>query len=352
MRTLSIVLLSLWALACTSASNPNDPGTLGPTWAIDAPGQSRGLGVTPDGNVVFAVGSGAGAFADTGGVMIVDSGGEVLAELPLEVPKLCEGCTRLAFHPDQPHVVGNTAWVMDKQGNLFRIDLTKLEARHVPLTGWDQVLWLAGLDRHSALSRDGSRAFLPGVELAVLHLESGTVEKTIDFGALVRSIVHLRGDDYLIDRTDPLGDEGELIVWNAATGEIVAQARLPSPVVGTAVRDGWAVAALEVGIGESLLVELEDDLSDASPISPLSIPSGPIHLALLPEEGLIAVGSGGSGFVSAPEDILPGTTVIVDVEEGPLADLETSSVRALSFSPDGRTLYVADTGGLKAFTLP
>lgn len=352
MRTLSVVLLSLWALACTSAGDKNDPGSLAPTWSIDAPGQARGLGFTRDGNVVFAVGYGADAFADTGGVMVVDSGGEVLAELPLEVPGLCEDCTRLAFDPDQPHVVGDTAWVMDKQGNLFRIDLTRLEARHVPLTGWDQVFGFTGLDRHSALSRDGSRAFLAGVQLTVLHLESGTVEKTIDFGTLVRSIVHLRGDEFLIDLPRPLEDEGELIIWNAATETIVAEASLPWPVARIAVRDEWAVAALEAGIGESLLVELEHDLSDATPISPLSIPSGPIHLALLPDEGLIAVGSGGIGYVSDPEDILPGTTVIVDVEEGPLADLETSSVRALSFSPDGMTLYVADTGGLKAFTLP
>lgn len=352
MRTIPLLLLSMLALACSSGNDAKSPGALHPTWSIQTADQARGLGVAPGGDVFFAVGNNSGAFADTGGLMVVGPGGAVRAELPLEVPRLCEDCTRLIFDPGMPHIVGNTAWVMDKQGNLFRVDLDGLDARHVPLTGWNQVSGIAGLDRHSALSPDGKRAYLTGVELVVLALESGTVEATIDFGSLVRSIAHLHGDNYLLDLTEPLGDEGRLAVWNAESNELVAEARTPWPVVAISVEARWAVAAIEIGTGEYALLELEHDLSDLTPLSGFTVPPGPIHLALLPEERIVVAGSGGIQIWGPTAEAHPGTTVVIDADEGPLVDLETSSVKALSFSHDRSSLYVADTGGLKAFTLP
>jgi len=352
MRILSILLLCMALAACGGSGSGSrqaggEPDPFSATWTYGAPGRSRGVALTPDGDVILAVAQGDAPFDETGGVVILAPDGAVKAELPLAVPAACEGCTRLAFEPNRPLVTGGVAWVSDYHWNLFRIDLATGEARWARLTGTLDVPGIVGLDDGSAAG-EGGLALLAGLALTRLDLEAAAVLDTHSLDGPVRAIAALGEGIFLLDLTEPLASSGRLALWDAADGS-VETLDLPWPVAAIAAVDGWAVAALELGLGSYGLLELGPD--GIAELATFEAPVGPLSLALLPDERVVAVGSGGIRSPSAP-DLLVGSTLLVDADEGPLAALDTSSVIGLAFSAGGDALYVADTGGLQAFAFP
>lgn len=349
MRPIALPLLAAALAACGSDANDR-LRHLEPSWSIEASGRSRGVAVAADGNLVWSVGFGAGAFADDGGVAIVARDGKVRAEVPLSIAPPCEGCTQLMFQPaGRALVAGDAAWVSDFSWNVFRVDLAAHAGEAVAVTAQLELPGgLVGISDASAITADGARAFLPGNDLIELELDSGTVRRALPFGRPVRAIAPLGDDAYLLDLTEPLSDAGRVAIWNERTGDLQSF-DLPNPVAAIGADEGWAVAAVELALGEYGLVEF--DATAVRSLATFELPAGALHLALVADERVVVAGSAGIQVPTQDGALLVGSAVVVDADEGPIAALETSSVSDLAISPDRKAVYVCDTGGLKAFSI-
>lgn len=345
-----LVLAALFVAACGSSEPESPSPALEPQWSLELPARAQGVAVHPEtGELYLSVTSGEMEFSEGGGVLAVSPEGTIVHEAPMVLPRPCEGCTRLIFAPNQPLIAegGDGVWVSDHNLDLFRFDTSdrtiRLVAPQPPPT------YLTGIDAGATVMAHGGEALLAGNRLVRLNLVQPALEE-IDVGAYVRQVVSLGEGDYLLNVTDPYGSEGALVLWSE---EGIGRIDLPDPVVALASRDGWTVAVVELALGEYGLLELDPASGTAEALATFALPTGPITLALLPARRQVAVGSGGIQAVGDGEiALLTGSTVLVDAEEGAIAGAETGSVAHLALSPDGSTLYVADTGGLHAFALP
>lgn len=153
-----------------------------------------------------------------------------------------------------------------------------------------------------------------------------------------------------------LGDlSGKLFHLSAAGHAELVPSRDPDDlgrgIVGLGSAKGWTVAAVDAGAGRVGLYEL----GPSSPVAltAFDLPSGHVHLALLPSRRQVIAASNGLAVVGSDGiTILVGGAVLVDVDEGPVAVANVSSVTSVALSADGSLAFVADSGGLKAFVLP
>ncbi|AKU92556.1 hypothetical protein [Vulgatibacter incomptus] len=328
---------------------------LSSSWSYEASGRASGVAVRPNGEVVLAVGMGPAPFDEGGGAVVFEPSGRVVAELPMVLPRSCDICIRQHFYPKQPLATrAGDVWLGDYSHNLFRLGadnahtLVSIDDRSGVSMG------IFGVDGSSALAPDGERIFVAAFSLGVVEPD-GALAETFDFGSVVRQVTHVDGSTYVVNVTGAFDKTGTVVRWNAATDDR-ATLELPKPVVALASAEGWTVAAVEVAVGRIGLYELA--LVGAAPsakaLTELDLPTGPVALALRPGKRQVLAASGGVGVVDNRGDvtILVGSAVLVDADEGPIAVADVSSVAGLALSPDGKTAYVADSGGLKAFPLP
>lgn len=107
------------ATGCESSMPSAEPDVVEPVWTFDAPGRVRGVAAGSQGDVVAAVTLGD---ALRGGRRRGDlrRGRQLLASVPMEVPKACDICTRLLFYPQAALALPDGgAWLGDDSGNLF-----------------------------------------------------------------------------------------------------------------------------------------------------------------------------------------------------------------------------------------
>jgi hypothetical protein len=350
---LRATLLSLgaliWGTACTTNDPAPPPGSLEAVWTLDAPGRTHGLLVREDGNLVVAVSPGAAPFEATGGALILDPEGEILAEIPLAVPPPCDGCSTQMFHPNAPLALpGGRVVLGDFTHNHFLLN-ARNEATYLP---WSDPDWMAGplvgVDGSSCAPAPGGDAvLLPGTAVVVFGLD-GVVRQAIDLQHFVHGIVHLGGAEYLLVLSEFFGEPTILSRWNAETG--TRQDReLEAPIAALASGGGWTVAILDLGSGDYLLMEVDGGEATMR----LELPAGNVRMALHPELRLVAAGSQGVrwGDEKRPPELAVGGAVIADMETGEWLELETSSVHGLAFDEEGTRLFVSDTGGVRAFSL-
>lgn len=328
---------------------PGESGQLPLKWKHDLSGSAQGVAVSPSGEVYLSVGSfGSGPFAEGGGAMVFSPDGSKIKDLPMILPKPCEACIRPSFQPNAPLLTsdGKSGYLSDYKLNLFRIDLASRSAELFPVNFNGLSTGISGLDEDTAVS--GSQAYLSGSKVTVLNLSTGTVERRVDFGDYVQQIVP-SDSRLLVNLTN------KVVLWSPSTDASTSFS--PSkPVRALASQEGWTVAILETGLGEYQVVEL--DLGTTPPgekaLEDFELSGGnELRLVLRPARRQVIVGTAGiSAVTESAITILPGSTLLVDARQGAIARADTSSVRGVALSPDGNTLFVADTGGLKAFTLP
>lgn len=340
-----------------TASSPSASGQFALAWKHDLSARAQGVAVPPSGEVYLSVNASydsSDPFAEGGGAMVFSPEGAKLADVPTVLPKDCEGCIRLVFVPKAPLVASRSVFLSNYQWGLFGIDTETRQATRVPVDPNGLSTGITGLDASSALSGDLTRAYLSGTRLAVLNLGSGLLERTVDFGRYVTQIVPASASTYLVNLTENYDSKGTMALWDPSTD---AQATFETtyPVRGIAARDDWAVGVLEKALGEYEIVEW--DLAQSPPaersLGGFTMSGGDLRMAIRPGKRQVAIGTGG---ISAVHDgtiaLLVGSTVFIDAERGTIGRADTSSVQGVAFSPDGSMLYVADTGGLKAFVLP
>lgn len=340
-------------------------GQLKKNWAYDVSG-AQGVAVNGvTGDVYLSVGATyKPPYADGGGIEVLSPQGQKRQSVPMVLPKACDGCTRLTFAPKGPKLSpdGRYVYVSDNSLHLFRLDTETLTAQPLDVPGAGNYSFV-GIERHAAISPDGRYAYLPGTRLTTLDLAEATVEGQKSFDKFVRQIVPWQGNQYLLNLTENLDKDGSVAVWDAATGS-VTRAALRAPLRGLAARDGWVVGVLEMEnrrVPEYQVVEL--DFSSQPPTERLLASftlsgSNEITMALRPDKKQAIIGTMGTvvpvGLGSATPGAIgnAGSTLVIDTARGAIAQADTSSVKGLALSPDDKTLYVADTGGLKAFALP
>lgn len=348
----ALLLLSVFACDSKPGKTPDshEPAVLEADWVYEAPGAASGVLVRPDGSVVLAVAPHDEPFQATGGAMIFNPEGDVLAEIPMEIPPRCEGCTVQMFFPNPPLLMPDGSVILgDFTQNNFRLGADD-GVTHLP---WSDPEWQAGgivgVSDTSAPAPDEESILLCGTKLVVLGGD-GAVRQAIDFGHFVHRIVHLGATEYLLVLSEFLGEPTILATWDASTGER-EDVEMPHPIAAVDASEGWIVVVLDLGLGNFALLELEGAWA-AEPLL-FELPAGDVKIALHAGNRYVAVGSGGVawGDDKRRPTVEVGGTVIADMETGGWMDLGTSSVKGLAFDRQGTRLFVADTGGLRTFAL-
>lgn len=327
-------------------------------WKRDMSARAQGVAVVPSGEVYLSVNASyadGDPFEEGGGAMVYSPTGSKLADIPTILPKANPNDVRLIFAPRAPRVASGSVYLSNYNWGLFRIDTASRSATQVPINLNGLSTSITGLDANSAISADGTRAYLTGTQLYVLNLETGAMERAVNFGRYVRQIVPASGSVHLVNLTENLDSEGTLALWNAET-DVRTTFEVDYPVRGIAVRDDWAVGVVETGLTEYRVVQW--DLSKTPPVEKdlggFRMSGGnDLSMAVRPGKRQVAIGTAGIQAVTdSTITLLIGSTVFIDADQGTIGRADTSSVQGLSFSPNGGMLYVADTGGLKAFVLP
>lgn len=376
---LSISLALAALMGCTPLANSPQSGTPSPSpapggtgagsgsasygqfalaWKRDLSARAQGVAVGPSGDVYLGVNASyadADPFEAGGGAMVYSPTGAKLKDIPMILPLAFEGATRLIFAPRAPRVASDSVYLSNYNWGLFRIDTTSRSATRLPVDLNGISTGITGLDANSGLSADGTRAFLTGTKLFVLNLQTGRMERAVDFGRYVKQIAAASGSVHLVNLTENYDSTGTLALWNAST-DAKTTFEVDYPVRGIATREDWAVGVMETGLTEYRVVQW--DLTKSPPVEKdlggFRMSGGSeLNMALRPGKRQVAIGTAGIQAVTDSSiTLLAGSTVFIDAEKGTIGRADTSSVQGLSFSPDGGMLYVADTGGLKAFVLP
>lgn len=339
-----------------AATRPSGQYTL--AWKHDLTARAQGVAVLPSGEVYLGVNASlaeADAFAEGGGAMVFSPTGAKLAEIPTILPLAFAGATRRSFHPRAPRVASGSVLLSNYSWDLFRIDPTTRAATRLPVDLNGITTGVTGIDADTAFSADGSRAYMTGAKVYVLDLATGVMERAVDLGRYVQQIVPAASGSYLVNLTETLDSTGHLALWTPLTGA-TSTFEVPHPVRAIAVQDAWAVGVVETGLTEYRVVEW--DLA-RTPLVEKNLGSfrmtggNALSMALRPGKRQLAIGTAGISAVNGDTlTLLTGSTAFIDADLGTIGRAETSSVQGLCFSPDGRMLYVADSGGLKAFALP
>ncbi|MBO9540106.1 hypothetical protein J7643_05885 [bacterium] len=247
-------------------------------------------------------------------------------------------------------------WQRGVSLGLFAVDTGSRSLSKVPFDVGSPIAVDAhlGITAHAALSADGKRAYLPSGDLYVYDLETGRRIERHKLGGSAQQIVRLDSDRFLVNLTQEGDAVGTLVVFRAS-GQIGEVLEVPFPICAIAARPGWVVGISHVVADIFQLVELlpaADDSLEAQPAAGFILGgekgNTQLSLALRPGKRQVAVGRPG---------IYPyGETKILDREVGELATAETQHVAGLTFSPDGKALYVAHSpslvSSLEAFSLP
>ncbi|HEY9897748.1 MAG TPA: hypothetical protein V6D00_01080 [Pantanalinema sp.] len=240
---------------------------------------------------------------------------------------------------------------------LFSLDTGSRDLTKVP---FDQDSPIAvdahiGITAQAALSKDGSRVYLPSGDLYVYDLKTGKRAERHDMGGQARQIARLDDERFLVNLTQEGDVRGSLAMFRASgdTGEIVDY---PHPIHAIAARQDWAVGIAKLSDDTFQLVEVQATAGDS-----LAFKAGPtfaltgdnealeLSLAMRPAKQQVAIGRTG------PYPY--GETKLVDAKDGAIATADTRDVAGLAFSPDGQALYVAHTlyptiSCLEAFIVP
>ncbi|HEY9857351.1 MAG TPA: hypothetical protein V6D05_16530 [Stenomitos sp.] len=344
--------------AMSPAPAASSGGQFALAWKQDLSGRAQGVAVPPNGDVYLSVNAsydGLDPFTEGGGAMVFSSKGAKLRDIPTLLPKDCDACIRLIFAPNAPQVASQSVLLSNYNWGVFKLDTATQAATRLAIDTNNLSTSITGVDSNSAISADGSMAFLAGSRLGVLNLGTGRLERMVDFGHDVKQIVPASGSAYLVNLTENLDSKGTLALWNPTT-DARSTFETAYPVRGIAARDSWAVGVVESGLSEYQVVQW--DLAQNPPVEKnlggFRMSGGnELRMAVRPGKRQVAIGTAG---ISAVNDgtitLLAGSTVFIDADKGTIGRADTSSVQGLSFSPDGGMLYVADTGGLKAFALP
>lgn len=334
-------------------------GELKKNWAYDVSG-AQGVvvnGVT--GDVYVSVGATfKPPYVDGGGIEVVSPQGQKRQSVPMVLPKACDGCTRLTFTPKGPQISPDHRYVYlsDNDLNLFRLETGTLNAELLaaaPTLGYGFI----SISRQSALSPDGRYAYLSGTHLTTLDLAEGSIQGQQALDKVIRQVVPWQGSQYLLNLTENWDNDGPVAVWDSATGS-VTRSTLRLPLRALASRDGWTVGVMEVPgqITRYHVVELDFNTQPPTErvLATFSLRgSSDMTIALRADKKQIIIGNASAAV--SPGDSgseIMGSTLVVDADRGVIAKAETSSVKGIALSPDGKTVYVADTKGLKAFALP
>lgn len=341
-----------------TASGGGGYGQFALSWKRDLSARAQGVAVVPSGDVYLSVNASyadGDPFEEGGGAMVFSPTGTKLADVPTILPLAFEGATRMVFAPRAPRVASGSVYLGNYNWGLFRINPSNRSVTQIAVNLNDLSTSITGLDANSGLSADGTRAYLTGTKLYVLNLQSGVMERAVDFGRYVRQIVPASGSVHLVNLTENLDSEGTLALWNAET-DTRTTFEVDHPVRGIAARDDWAVGVVETGLTDYRVVQW--DLSKTPPVEKdlggFRMSGGnDLSMALRPGKRQVAIGTAGIQAVTDSSiTVLTGSTVFIDADQGTIGRADTSSVQGLTFSPNGGMLYVADTGGLKAFALP
>ncbi|MCM2276458.1 MAG: hypothetical protein NDJ89_00085 [Oligoflexia bacterium] len=322
-------------------------------WAYALRDAAKGLALHPvTGRIFVSVGPSEGAFARTGGLLMLSPGGIAEATLPLpqESP----------FVPNIPLVSrdGSTIYVGDSEWNLFRFETATGRASRVPLAGsrgsQDAT---ARLSIEAALSPDAGRIYVPGAMLHALDLREGRMEPVLNAGTPVRQAVPLEDDVYLLNLATNDYSPFPLAVWSPRARGLF---RIPYdlPVQSLASSQGWTLALTEKE-DYCAITELEAGLGyfGASVLGVFQAePTRPrcagLSLALNPARRQVAVvGSSALRAVSeaAPRPGDERHGLLLDFANKTYLALDVKKARNAAFSPDGATLTVCDESGLRSF---
>lgn len=350
------------SLPGTSATSDIDgmPG-LKRAWAYEA-ANAQGVAVNgATGDIYLSVGATfKPPYVDGGGIEVVTAQGRQRQSIPMVMPKACEGCTRLTFTPKGPQISPDHRYVYlsDNDLNLFRLETGTLSAELVapaPTLGYGFI----SISRQSALSPDGRYAYLSGTHLTTLDLADGVIMGQQALDKVIRQIVPWQGNQYLLNLTENWDNDGPMAVWDSATGS-VTRSTLSLPLRALASQDGWTVGVMEVPGQITRYQVVELDFSAQPPtervLTTFSLQgSSDMTIALRTDKKQVIIGNASAAVrPGAPPETMEimGSTLVVDAARGVIAKAETSSVKGIALSPDGQTVYVADTNGLKAFALP
>lgn len=370
--TFSVGLIMATLIGCTAPSGTAplvaDPspapsasvstGQFALAWKHDLSARAQGVAVVPTGEVYLGVNAslnGSDPFAEGGGAMVFASSGAKLKDIPTILEPAYEGATRRSFYPRAPRVASSSVLLSNYSWDIFRIDATSRTATQLKVDLDGITTGVTGIDADGAFSADGSTAYLTGAKVYVLDLVTGKLKPSVDFGSYVRQVVPASASAYLVNLTENFDAQGHLALWNPTTGA-KSTFEVPNPVHAIAVQDTWAVGVTETGLTEYQVVEW--DLATTPPaeknLGSFRMTGGnELRMAIRPGKRQVAIGTAGISAVSGGSiTLLTGSTVFIDADKGTIGRADTSSVQGLSFSPDGGMLYVADTGGLKAFVLP